>query len=127
MKIFTKSFLLLLLIFFSIISAHPLVIQDLIPLNGRDSAVYENLFDSGQEERAGGRFEVAVSIIEESLHVARLADDPLRQAQSHLSLGLLYWNLGQMDKSESHFKEALSFLEDSQPELKERALDSLEI
>lgn len=128
MKIFNKFFLLLQLLFvFSVISAHPLVIQDLIPLNGHDGAVYENLFDRGEEERAGGRFEVAVSIIEESLQAARLEDDTLKQAQSHLSLGLLYWNLGQMDKSETHFKEALSFLEDSQPELKERALNSLEI
>ena len=44
MKILKKFFPLLLLIFgFSLISAHPLVFQDVIPLIGRDSIVYENL------------------------------------------------------------------------------------
>ena len=128
MKILKKFFPLLLLIFgFSLISANPLVIQDVIPLIGRDSVVYENLFDKGEEERAGGRFEEAVSFIEESLQAARVLDDPLKQARSLSSLGLLNWNLGQMDKSEAFFKEALSFLVDSRSELKERVLDSLEI
>jgi CHAT domain-containing protein/tetratricopeptide (TPR) repeat protein len=101
--------------------------QNQILSNSSVQVDFNELFERGEAERANGRFEEAVGFIEEVLQAARLTDDPLRQAQSLLSLGLLYWNLGQMDKSETHFKEALSFLEDSRPELKERTLDSLEI
>jgi len=127
-KILKRLFPLLLFIFTnSINEARSLTLQESIPSNGQESVGYEFLFDKGESERRYGRFENAVVFIENSLLAARQLDDPFKQSQSLFSLGLLYWNLGQMDKSDIYFQDALTFLTDGVSEFKARVLDCREI
>jgi CHAT domain-containing protein/tetratricopeptide (TPR) repeat protein len=89
---------------------------------------YSQFFAKAKKSKELGKFDESIRLFEKSLAVAKKITDGKKECESLLKLGLLYWNIGYLQKSSSHYKNALQLarkfnLED----LQEKCQNALEI
>jgi CHAT domain-containing protein/Tfp pilus assembly protein PilF len=68
---------------------------------------YFRLFKQGEKSRVEGEFEKSIEFFENSLNLARKIPDEKKQCESFIRLGLLNWNIGQLDQSSEKYNKAL--------------------
>jgi CHAT domain-containing protein len=91
---------LLLILFFSNFK--------LYSIEKKDSVFeYSQLFYQAEQFRMKGEFIKSIEIFKESLSIAKKILDEKKECKTLLKLGILYWNIAQLDKSLKSFNEAL--------------------
>ena len=70
---------------------------------------YTYYFNEADNSRKNGEFEKSISLLEELLQITRKNSDD--ECEIFLRLGLLYWNLGDLDQSSNYYKQALHLAE----------------
>ena len=88
---------------------------------------YASLVISGEQSSLRGDFDLSIQYFEEAFALAKRMDDVSGQLQALKELGLLFWNIGQIDKSTKSYKEALSLTDESMPEDKEELHNKVDI
>jgi tetratricopeptide (TPR) repeat protein len=88
---------------------------------------YASLVSSGEQSRLRGDFDLSIQCFEEILALANSMDDVSGQVQALKELGLLFWNIGQIDKSTKSFQEALFLTDKSMPEDKKELRNKIDI
>ena len=66
----------------------------------------ENLFAQGEKEAKAGNYSAAVSTFQKARVAAAQRKDEQVQVDCLMKLGEIFWNLGDLDKSETSYKEA---------------------
>jgi tetratricopeptide (TPR) repeat protein len=89
---------------------------------------YLSLVNRGEEAKLCGDFDLSIPCFEEALALAQKKKDSVPdQVQVLYELGLLYWNIGQIDPSTKSFQQALSLTNEKIPDAGEKLLYSVEI
>ena len=88
---------------------------------------FESLVSRGKQSRLRGDFDLSIQCFEEAYALAKRMDDVFGQLLAQKELGLLFWNIGQIDKSTKSYQTALSLTDKSMPEDKEELLNKVEI
>jgi tetratricopeptide (TPR) repeat protein len=70
-------------------------------------AQYEYYFTEADNLRKNGEFEKSITLLEELLQAARKNSDDKKKCEIFLRLGLLYWNLGNLDQSSNYYRQEL--------------------
>jgi len=68
--------------------------------------IYYSLVDSGEEEIKEGNFEKAIELFEQALLWAREELPAEEEVRCYERLGLLYWNIGELNKSSVYYNKA---------------------
>ncbi len=63
---------------------------------------------SAETHRKEGNFDLAIDEFKEALDLARKISNKEEEIKCLISLGLLYWNIGQLEESSKKYKQALS-------------------
>ncbi|MEA2005715.1 MAG: tetratricopeptide repeat protein, partial [Acidobacteriota bacterium] len=69
--------------------------------------------NKAEKLRLEGEFEKSLKLYEKSLYQAKKTPDKTSECKILLKIGLLYWNLGQMDKSREVYSYALTLAQKS--------------
>jgi len=80
----------------------------------RDDPVHEQFissFKEGEKHLRDGQFDKALESFETSLNFAKIGGNERGEVECYKSIGLIFWNLGQLDKSEDFYAEARLFAE----------------
>ena len=67
---------------------------------------YSKILEQGEKFRQEGQFKSALEMFIESLDLAYKISDENRQLESLLNIGLMYWNLGELEESNRMFEKA---------------------
>lgn len=102
-----------------------------IPISKSSSIVepqYSGLFNQGEKFRLEGEFEKAIDFFKNSISLANKCGAKKVELEAHTKLGILFWNLGQLEESENSYLKALALakslgLKDREKE----CLDALDI
>ena len=81
----------------------------------------------GEQSRLRGDFDLSIQNYEEALALAKSRGDISGQVQSFKELGLLFWNIGQIESSTMFYQKALSLTDETNPEVRREILDKIEI
>ncbi|MFQ6109186.1 MAG: tetratricopeptide repeat protein, partial [Candidatus Aminicenantales bacterium] len=80
-----------------------------IRFNGNEIIhLYYALKASGEESLKKGKYEDAVNLFRQALILSRESEQRNEEIACYMSLGLLYWNLGQLNESLDHYDRAHS-------------------
>ena len=88
---------------------------------------YASLVNKGEQSRLRGDFNLSIQCFEEAFVLAKRMDDLSGQVQTLSELGLLFWNIGQIDSSTLSYKKALSLTDKSMPEVQKELLSTIDI
>jgi len=88
---------------------------------------YSSLVNKGEQSRLKGDFDLSIQCFEEALVLAEKMDDVSGQVQALKELGLLFWNIGQIDSSTKSYKKAISLTDERMPEVKKELLYKVDI
>ena len=88
---------------------------------------YSSLVDRGEQSRLKGDFDLSIQCFEEALVHAKRMDEMSDQVQVLYELGLLSWNIGQIDSSTKFYQEALSLTNENMQEANNNLLFSIDI
>ncbi len=88
---------------------------------------YADLVNKGEKSRLRGDFNLSIQCFEEALTLAKRMDDLSGQVQVLSELGLLFWNIGQIDSSTMSYQKALSLTDESLLEVKKELLYKIDI
>jgi tetratricopeptide (TPR) repeat protein len=80
----------------------------------KDDPVQEQFiffFKKGEKHLRDGQFDEALESFEKSLNLAKIGGNKRGEFECYKSIGLIFWNLGQLDKSEDSFSQAQLFAE----------------
>jgi len=72
---------------------------------------YSEYFKQGENSRLQGDYEKSIQYFRKALNLAQKNKDAENEVESLIQLGVLYWNIGQLDNSFDIYQEALSFAE----------------
>ena len=88
---------------------------------------YSSLVNRGEQARLRGDFALSIQCFEEALALAERMDDLPGRVQALSELGLLFWNIGQIDSSTMSYQKALSLTDETWPEVKKELLYKVDI
>lgn len=88
---------------------------------------YSSLVNRGEQARLKGDFSLSIQCFEEALALAERMDDLPGRVQALSELGLLFWNIGQIDSSTMSYQKALSLTDETWPEVKKDLLYKVDI
>lgn len=88
---------------------------------------YSSLVNRGEQARLRGDFALSIQCFEEALALAERMDDLPGRVQALCELGLLFWNIGQIDSSTMSYQKALSLTNENMPEVKKELLYKVDI
>jgi CHAT domain-containing protein len=80
--------------------------------SGRDNPVQESFiisFTEGEKRLRNGQFGKALESFETSLNIAKSGGNEQGEIDCYKKIGLIFWNLGELDKSEESFSQARLF------------------
>jgi CHAT domain-containing protein/Tfp pilus assembly protein PilF len=69
---------------------------------------FSQLFLQAEQFRLNGEFEKSLKFFEKSLYEAKKGADEREQCEVYFKLGLIFWNIGQLKKSMTHYEDSLS-------------------
>lgn len=72
---------------------------------------YSEYFKQGENSKLQGNYEKSIQYFRKALNLAQKNKDAENEVESLIQLGVLYWNIGQLDNSFDIYQEALSFAE----------------
>jgi tetratricopeptide (TPR) repeat protein len=90
------------------------VINFLEAATNRDDPIIEqfvNSFKEGEKHLRDGQFDKALESFETSLNFAKIGGDKRGEVECYKRIGLIFWNLGQLDKSDDSYAQAQLFAE----------------
>ena len=102
----TGSLCILLLFMFALSFLHGAI--------NRDDSIREQFitsFKEGEKYLRDGQFDMALESFETSLKYARVERNKRGEVECYKSIGLVFWNLGQLDESEEFYSQAQLFAE----------------
>lgn len=67
---------------------------------------YDSIFESGLTLRNEGSFEQAIHVFTKSLRIAKSNNNEKEQAKCLVNLGILHWNIGELEDSLNNYKKA---------------------
>ncbi len=86
-----------------------------------------SVFDEAEKLKNAGNFHQAILHFQRFLKISR-DGDASGQARTEINLGLLYWNIGDLELSKLHFEKALKTAQEHHiPELEKKCRKALEI
>jgi len=89
---------------------------------------YSEFFKQGENFRLQGDYKESIKFFESSLAAAKKIENKTYKIESLLKLGLLYWNIGQLEKSLDFYKETLSLVNKiNSKEKKQEILNCIEV
>jgi len=68
---------------------------------------YSQDFNLADQFRKDGKFDKSIELFEKSLNIARRYSNQEKECKSLLKLGLLNWNIGQLQESSYHYEQVL--------------------
>ncbi|MFC2167968.1 CHAT domain-containing protein [Acidobacteriota bacterium] len=113
--------------FFIFILFSPLFIFSLEEVNLRTQEKYLSLVKRGEQSRLIGDFDLSIQCFEEALSLAKKMDHVSGQVQTLCELGLLSWNIGNIESSTKSYKEALALTNEKMPEARNKLLLTIDI
>jgi CHAT domain-containing protein len=72
---------------------------------------YTEYFNEAENFRKNGEFEKSITLLEELLSTAKKINDEEKECEILSRLGLLYWNIGNLNQSSNYYKQALHIAE----------------
>lgn len=102
--IFKKIFILFSLIYFC---QYNLISNQINEVKSQ----YTEYFKEADNFRKNGEFEKSITLLEELLSTAKKNIDEEKKCEIFLRLGLLYWNIGDLDQSSDYYNQALHIAE----------------
>lgn len=90
------------------------VINFLEGATDKDVPIHEQFvtsFKEGEKHLRDGQFDKALESFETSLNFAKIVGNEWGEVECYKSIGLIFWNLGQLDKSEDFYAQAQLFAE----------------
>jgi len=70
--------------------------------------IYESAVKSGEMQKKGGNFKQAIDAFTQALKLAREIGNKEGEVDCLIRLGLMYWNIGQLDQSSKKYNQALA-------------------
>ena len=107
-KFLTPSLLILLLLLSG--SPAPAAAS---PLVSQLEQQYLTEFEQGEKSQLEGDFQAAASAFSSSLKLAKRIGNPEKTCDSLLKLGLMYWNLAELNNSRKFYNDALTLAKKS--------------
>lgn len=90
--------------------------------------LYESAVKSGEAQKKGGNFKQAIDAFTQALKLAREIDNKEEEVDCLMSLGLMYWNIGQLEQSSEKYNQALALAQKiNLNDRKQECRNSLEI
>lgn len=68
---------------------------------------HTDYFNEAENLRKNGKFEKSITLLEELLQTSKKHGDKEKECEILSKLGLLYWNIGNLDQSSNYYKQAL--------------------
>jgi len=105
-----KLILSILLLFFLLPSPKAIAVLNRV---SNDSAIsltkqFLSLSNEAEKFRLDGEFEKAIELLRESHEYAKRIPDRVKECDTLLKLGLMYWNIGRLDVSYDYYSKASS-------------------
>ncbi len=72
---------------------------------------FEAAFKEGEKHLRDGQFDEALESFETSLNLAKTKGNERGEVECYIRIGLIFWNLGQIDKSKEFYAQAQMFAE----------------
>ena len=89
---------------------------------------YSEYFNQGENFRVQGNYGKSIEFFRKALSLAHKNNDKKNKVESLVKLGVLYWNIGQLDRSFDIYEEALFLVEKAKiTEKKEEVLSYIQI
>ncbi|MCJ7581923.1 MAG: CHAT domain-containing protein [Candidatus Aminicenantes bacterium] len=88
---------------------------------------YSSLVNSGEQTRLKGDYDLSIQFFEEALVLAKRMNEMSDQVQVLCKLGLLSWNIGQIDSSTKFYQEALSLTKKNRQDANNNLLLAIDI
>ncbi|MCK4647123.1 MAG: tetratricopeptide repeat protein, partial [Candidatus Aminicenantes bacterium] len=106
-----------------------LINNNLFPSKKTDAKQeYSQLFNQAENLRADGEFDDSIELFKKTLNIAKKVQNEINICDSLPKLGLLYWNIGNLEESSVYYKQALEVAEKLNLKFKlERCKNALEI
>jgi len=106
----------------------PLQIRSSTSLNSAFKEKYSVYFNQAENLKLHGDYEKSIELFRKALSLAKENNDKKNELDSLLKIGVLYWNIGQIDDCFNAYKDALSIVEKTEiGEKKEEVLDFIQI